>query len=490
MQFHRMVCRGILMLVIALAPLLTASAQTAVGVASGGSTIGVFNSSGVSQRSFTAFPGFSGGVRVAVGDVTGDGANDIIAGTGPGGATVKVFDGITGAETRSFVAAANYTGGVTIAAGDINGDGRADLIVGTETDGTVVRVFDGVTNAELRAFFAFDPAFRGGVRVAAGDVNSDGRVDIIAATGPGAAQIRVFDGVTNAELRSFIAYSAFTGGVFVGGADVDRDGRADIITGAGSGSPHVKVFSGATGAELRSFFAFGVGSGGVRVAGGDVNRDGNLDLVTATASGANNVRFFDGITNSELSAFTAFPGTEGVFVGQIGEPVTLVSASSLKQHGGAGVHGVDLPRGASFPGIECRSGGSGANHSIRFAFDLPVTVRQASITGVGTVASISGNGTTAVTINLAGVADAQTLTIDLRQVSNGSVVTNIGVPMGVLLGDTNADRVVNSGDAIQTRSRAGQSTNATNFRSDGNVDGVVNSGDTILVRARGGNVLP
>ena len=62
--------------------------------------------------------------------------------------------------------------------------------------------------------------------------------------------------------------------------------------------------------------------------------------------------------------------------------------------------------------------------------------------------------------------------------------------MGVLVGDTNGDSFVNSGDALQTRNRSGQATDATNFRSDVNADGFVNSGDTTLVRTRAGTFLP
>ena len=62
--------------------------------------------------------------------------------------------------------------------------------------------------------------------------------------------------------------------------------------------------------------------------------------------------------------------------------------------------------------------------------------------------------------------------------------------MGVLVGDTNGDRFVNAGDSLQTRSRSGQTTAATNFRSDVNTDSVVNSGDTLVVRARSGTFLP
>jgi hypothetical protein len=62
--------------------------------------------------------------------------------------------------------------------------------------------------------------------------------------------------------------------------------------------------------------------------------------------------------------------------------------------------------------------------------------------------------------------------------------------MGVLVGDTNGDGFVNSGDSLQTRNRSGQTTDLTNFRSDVNADGFINSGDTTLVRARSGTFLP
>jgi hypothetical protein len=68
--------------------------------------------------------------------------------------------------------------------------------------------------------------------------------------------------------------------------------------------------------------------------------------------------------------------------------------------------------------------------------------------------------------------------------------SDVSIPMGVLLGDSNGDRFVNAGDALQTRSRSGQGTDATNFRSDVNADGFINSGDTTAVRSRSGTALP
>ena len=76
----------------------------------------------------------------------------------------------------------------------------------------------------------------------------------------------------------------------------------------------------------------------------------------------------------------------------------------------------------------------------------------------------------------------------LLGVNNGT--STITVPISFLAGDTNADRVVNSGDVLQTRNRSGGTADSTNFRSDVNTDGAVNSGDTSIVRARSGDFLP
>ena len=62
--------------------------------------------------------------------------------------------------------------------------------------------------------------------------------------------------------------------------------------------------------------------------------------------------------------------------------------------------------------------------------------------------------------------------------------------MSLLAGDVNGDAIVNAGDILQIRTRAGQGNDATNFRSDVNSDGVINSGDVLIVRSRSGTFLP
>ena len=56
-----------------------------------------------------------------------------------------------------------------VAAGDINGDGKADIIAGAGPGGGPnVTVFSGVDGSPIDAFFAYDPHFTGGLYVAAG----------------------------------------------------------------------------------------------------------------------------------------------------------------------------------------------------------------------------------------------------------------------------------------------------------------------------------
>jgi hypothetical protein len=285
----------------------------------------VYNFDGTLRFSFYAYsPNVLTGVRVATGDITGDGFDDIITAAGAGGGPhIKVFDGRSGAQIRSFFAYnPTFSLGVFVASGDVNGDGRADIITGPGAGGGPhVKVFSGANGAEIRSFFAYGSNYFGGVNVAAGDLNRDGRAEIITGTGAGSvAHVKGFNGLNLGLLRNFYAYSPlFNGGVFVASGDVNADGFADIITVPGpSGGPQVNIFNGRNATLIKSFYAGSpTQTSGLRVAAKDVNNDGRADIVTSVGPGASPTLAIYNSSGGLLSQFLAYSSafTGGFFVG-------------------------------------------------------------------------------------------------------------------------------------------------------------------------------
>lgn len=296
-----------------------------------------FAATGDLKFSFFAFaPNFTGGVRVAVGDVTGDGQDDIVVAAGAGGGPhVKVYDGFFGGLVREFFAYdASFTGGVNLAIADVNNDGVGDIVTGPGTGGGPhVRVFSGIDGSIIREFYAFEPTaigssllvdttFATGANVAAGDMNGDGFAEIIVGAGRGRAPIvRVFDGDTGALTAEFQAFpTAFLGGVYVAAGDVNGDGKADVITGAGAGAtPLVRIFDGDTLDLISSYFAYAENfTGGVHVAARDLDGDGLAEVLTGAGKGGGpHVAAFHPLLADNFAGFYGFDPsfTGGVFVG-------------------------------------------------------------------------------------------------------------------------------------------------------------------------------
>jgi hypothetical protein len=173
----------------------------------------------------------------------------------------------------------------------------------------------------------------------------------------------------------------------------------------------------------------------------------------------------------------------------ISPPPTPTEIVSQKTHG-ADSFGIDLPLTGS-PGIECRTGGASGNHQVMVTFAAPVTFTFAAVTsGTGSVTDATGSGTTAVTVNLTDVANAQKIIVTLFGVDDGTDTGNLGIPMGVLLGDTSGNGLVNSTDVSQVQAQSGQAVSMSNFRKDVNANGLINSTDVSAVQAKSGTGLP
>lgn len=97
-----------------------------------------------------------------------------------------------------------------------------------------------------------------------------------------------------------------------------------------------------------------------------------------------------------------------------------------------------------------------------------------------------------MTINLTGVATAQTLTVTLSGVTDrfSQVLPDTPVSMRVLIGDTNANGTVNATDVAQTKTQLGQAVTGTNFRTDVSANGAINSADIAIVKSHLGEGAP
>jgi hypothetical protein len=322
-------------------PTLVGYPQFAVG--SGGSgPIVLKNPDNSTRFSVNPFPDFTGGLRTTAADFNRDGVADLVVGTGPGIASlVLVYDGVTQKELfrlNPFEEA--FKGGVFVTSGDLTGDGIADLVITPdEGGGPRLRIFSGGDFSQIADYFGIDdPAFRGGARASVGDITGDGIADLIVAAGfGGGPRVAVFDGTsllngafTKKPFGDFFAFEpALRNGIYVAAGDLNGDGFAELIAGGGpGGGPRVTAFSGQSLMKeqldpITNFFAGDVDNrGGIRVAVKNLDNDRLADLIVGSGQGAGSrVTAYLGKnmtsgTAQELFAFDAFPGfSGGVFVG-------------------------------------------------------------------------------------------------------------------------------------------------------------------------------
>lgn len=269
---------------------LTASAKAADTMAP---EVKVFNDNMSSvEKSFLAWPASNqNGATVAVGDIDGNGYGEIIVGAGKGsGPQIKVFskNGVN-QQLDFFAFSKDFHGGVSVAAGDVNGDGKEEIIIGQRSNGQAwVKVYLGnKAHTVIAQWLAYSGNFQGGVSVAAGDFNGDGVDEIVTAPGTsGGAQIKFFDGKGKPIGKSFFAFDpGEKGGAYLAAADIDGDGADELVIGHGPfGDPLVKIYRIVGNSEfvLASWRAYDSGfRGGVKVAAGDIDNNGTEEILTA-----------------------------------------------------------------------------------------------------------------------------------------------------------------------------------------------------------------
>jgi subtilisin family serine protease len=250
----------------------------------------LMDTEGKLQDTFLAYgANFTGGVNLAVGDVDGDGQEEIV--TAPmagGGPHIRVFSKSGQLVSEFFAYNANFTGGVNVAVGDVDGDGQEEIVTAPMAGGGPhIKVFK-KSGQLVSEFFAYEANFDGGVNVALGDVNNDKLDEIILAPmSKHSPVVRIFN-YKRIQKASWLAYDAsFTEGVNISVADVNNDNWPEIVTvPVKNHSPQVKMFNirGRLKSEFLAFNSFL--TSGVRVLTKDISGDSLPEILVLPSKGA------------------------------------------------------------------------------------------------------------------------------------------------------------------------------------------------------------
>ena len=281
-------------------------------------TVDVYDANtGQRVHRFLAFEAsFGGGVRVATGDVNGDGFTDVVCATGAGTtARVRVFSGADGSVLANRVPfGESYTRGLSVAVGDLDGDSVAEVVVGQLADSSAVAVYAGGTFTLASQFPAF-PGMEGGVTVAVANVRGLGQV--LAAASATNPVVRLFD--ADGSLRSSARVSDGSGfGVTVAAVDLTGDGSDELAVARATGGRRVRVLNPVSWATRATFTvgpvidaSFGVRLGTLRSATGT-----DTLLVGNGPGSAVSVRAFDDLTGNTIQLDPTNAGRAyGIFVG-------------------------------------------------------------------------------------------------------------------------------------------------------------------------------
>lgn len=174
---------------------------------------------------------FQGTMKAAVGDIDGDGKKEIAVAPAAGFmGPIKIYNS-DGSERSGGLSpfGSKYTGGYSLAI--LPNGAKGQLVVGAGKGKEPIVQFYSADLKFIKQWLAFEKTFRGGVNVAAGNIDSDGPVEVVVGAGSGKKPIvKVFNYDGKEKYPAFQAYSSLTNpGIDVRIADVDFDGKHDIV---------------------------------------------------------------------------------------------------------------------------------------------------------------------------------------------------------------------------------------------------------------------
>jgi hypothetical protein len=243
-------------------------------------------------QSFAPFVAYSSGtyvipLDVVLADVNGDAKPDILLAGGSSDAAGVLLN--TGSGTFQPVVRYPTGGGgypQGIAASDVNSDGKPDIITANYLGNSVSVLLGNGTGAFQAAVAYATGSYSAPADVAVGDVNSDGKPDIITANYNNAT-VGIFINNGNGTFQPIITYSAGPNcnPISVVATDVNGDGKADIITGNYFGNAAGVLLNDGYGSfQPIVLYPTSIGDHTHNVAVADLNSDGRPDIITANAN--------------------------------------------------------------------------------------------------------------------------------------------------------------------------------------------------------------
>jgi hypothetical protein len=272
-----------------------------------GSTVSVLLNTalaGATAPSFAPQQTFATGEKprsVAVGDFNGDGRPDlVIANSYSDTISVLLNTTPTGATTPSFASQQTFATGrlpLSVAVGDVNGDGKPDLVIADAASNAMSVLLNTTPVGATSPAFAPQQTFTvdsAPISVAVGDFNGDGKPDLaIANQLSDTVSVLLNTTPAGATTPAFAPQRTFTTGRYpwsVTVADFTGDGKLDLaIANANSSTVSVLLNSTPTRATAPSFNItqdLATGSGPLSIVAGDFNGDGKPDLAIANGGSA------------------------------------------------------------------------------------------------------------------------------------------------------------------------------------------------------------